>query len=127
MTIKMRKQQFAAGLPQEEVAAQMTDNTAASTGNSGTVKIGKGADESCSININLSDSPITVITGGSEVCPNVGTQPARKYKASTQSMNKTTNAKQSIVKAVGAILAMLGSLILLLSLRNTMSEEIHRK
>ena len=39
---------------------QKTDNTAASTGNSGTIHIGKGADESITTKLELRDSTISI-------------------------------------------------------------------
>lgn len=45
----MKTKTLADGLPQTEVAAQTIDNAAVSTDNSGTVKFGKGSDESYAI------------------------------------------------------------------------------
>lgn len=56
----MKKQQIADGLPKKDVAAQTTDNAAANTGNSSTVHIGKGSDESVTTKIELHDSTISI-------------------------------------------------------------------
>lgn len=123
----MKQQQLAEGLPHTGVAALTTDNTATSSGNSGTVKIGKGSDESCTINLHLSDSPVTVIAGSREGSANVGSPRARQCKTATLSVKNTTTLMQTILKAVGVILALLGSITLLLSLRNTIVEKSQRK
>lgn len=123
----MKTKPFADRLPQMGVTAQTTDNTAASTGNSGTVKIGKGSDESCTINLHLSDSPVTIITGSREVSPNVGNPRARKDKTASLSVKDTKTVMQTILKAAGVILALLGSITLLLNLRNTIVEKSQRK
>lgn len=123
----MKKQPLAEGLPPEEVAVQTTDNTAASTGNSGTVKIGKGSDESCTINLHLSDSPVTVIAGSSDGSANVGSPRAHQYKTSSQSVKNTGTVMQTILKAIGVILAVIGSMTLYFSLSNTIVEKSLRK
>lgn len=114
-------------LSQKRVTAQTTDNTAASTGNSGTVKIGKGSDESCTINLHLSDSPVTVIAGSSEGSANVGSPRAHQYKTSSQSVKNTGTMMQTTLKAIGVILAVIGSMALYFSLSNKITERSQRK
>ena len=114
----MKTKTLADRLPQKRVTAQTTDNTAASTGNSGTVKIGKGSDECCTIKLHLSDSPVTIITGSREVSPNVGIPCARKDKTASLSVKDTKTVMQTILKAARVILAVIGSMTLLASLTN---------
>lgn len=64
----------------EQPSTQMTANTAASTGNSGTVRIGKGSDESCIINVNITESSVSVINTTGEGRHTVNTQPKRPRK-----------------------------------------------
>lgn len=124
---KMKIPKNAEELPQEGVTTQTTDNTAASTGNSGTVKIGKGSDESCTINLTLTDSHFTVISNTGEGSSNVSSPRARQCKTATLSVKNTTTLMQTILKAFGVILALLSSITLLLSLRNTIVERSQRK
>ena len=123
----MKTKTFADRLPQTGVAAQTTDNTAASTGNSGTVKIGKGSDESCAIKLHLSDSPVTIITGSGEVRANVGNPRARKDKTASLSVKDTKIVMQTILKAAGVILAVIGSMTLLANLTNAIVTKTKRK
>lgn len=48
----MKTKTFAGGLPHTDVAAQTIDNAAVICVNSGSVKIGKGSDESYAIHLN---------------------------------------------------------------------------
>lgn len=104
-------------LPQEGVTAQTTDNTAASTGNSGTVKIGKGSDESCTINLTLTDSHFTVISNTGEGSSNVNTAPARpKKKAAPQNTAGNTKGSYGMLQAFAVILTTLCAVMLTMGL-----------
>ena len=104
----MKKEQNAEELPQEGVTAQTTDNTAASTGNSGTVKIGKGSDESSTINLTLTDSHFTVISNTGEGSSNVNTAPARpKKKEAPQNTAGNTKGSYGVLQAFAVILTTL--------------------
>ena len=58
--MKKRKKTFAGHFFKGNPSAQITDNTAASTGNSGTIHIGKGADDSITTKLELRDSTISI-------------------------------------------------------------------
>lgn len=113
----MKKQPLADGLPQEGVTAQTTDNTAASTRNSGTVKIGKGSDESCTINLTLTDSLFTVISNTGEGSSNVNTTSARpKKKVVPQSAGCKTKGSYGMLKAFAVTLTALCAVMLTMGL-----------
>ena len=76
----MKNKEVANDFPQKDVTTQMTDNTAASTGNSGTVRIGKGSDESYNINVNITESSVSVINTTGEGRYSVNTQLKRERK-----------------------------------------------
>lgn len=109
----MKKQPLAEVFPQEGVTSQTTDNTAASSGNSGTVKIGKGSDESCTINLSLTDSHFTVISNTGEGCSNVNTAPARlKKKVAPQNTVVKTKGSYGMLKAFAVTLTALCAVML---------------
>lgn len=113
----MKKQPLAEELPQEGIAAQTTDNTAASTGNSGTVKIGKGSDENCTINLTLTDSHFTVISNTGEGSSNVNTTSARpKKKVVPQSIECKTKGSYGVLKAFAVTLTALCAVMLTMGL-----------
>ena len=58
--MKKRKRTFAEPIVKGKPSAQITDNTAASTGNRGTIHIGKGADDSITTKLELRDSTISI-------------------------------------------------------------------
>ena len=124
----MKQQPFAEGLPQTGVAAQTTDNTAASTGNSGTVKIGKGSDESCAINLTLTDSHFTVISNTGEGSSNVNTTSARpKKKVVPQSIECKTKGSYGVLQAFAVILTTLCAGVLTLGLAKKILTEVRTK
>lgn len=113
----MKTKIFADRLPQEGVAAQMTDNTAASTGNSGTVKIGKGSGETSSINLTLTDSHFTVISNTGEGSSNVNTTSARpKKRVVPQSAGCKTKGNYGMLKAFAVTLTALCAVMLTMGL-----------
>lgn len=115
-------------LSQKRVTAQTTDNTAASTGNSGTVKIGKGSDESCTINLHLSDSPVTVISNTGEGSSNVNTAPARpKKKAAPQNTAGNTKGSYGVLQAFAVILTTLCAGVLTMGLAKKILTEVRTK
>lgn len=124
----MKQQPFAEGLPQEGVTAQTTDNTAASTGNSGTVKIGKGSDESCAINLTLTDSHFTVISNTGEGSSNVNTAPVRpKKKAAPQNTAGNTKGSYGVLQAFAVILTTLCAGVLTMGLAKKILTEVRTK
>ncbi len=111
------KRSIAEGLPQKGVATQTTDNTAASSGNSGTVKIGKGSDESCTINLSLTDSHFTVISNTGEGSTNVNTAPARpKKKVAPQNTVVNTKGSYGVLQAFAVTLTTLCAVMLTMGL-----------
>lgn len=110
-------QQPADGLSQKEVTAQTTDYTAASTGNSGTVKIGKGSDESYTIHLNITDSPVTVISTSGDGSSNVNTPPTGAKKKSTRQAADGKPAGRWYVLA--AVLTVLAAIVPLMAIRYT--------
>ena len=113
----MKPKTFAEGLPQKDAAAQTTDNTAASNGNSGTVRIGKGSDESCTINLTLTDSHFTVISNTGEGNSNVNTTSASpKKKAAPQSRGGKTKGNYGVLQAFAVTLTALCAVMLTMRL-----------
>lgn len=113
----MKKQPLAEVFPQKRVTAQTTDNTAVSSGNSGTVKIGKGSDESCTINLSLTDSHFTVISNTGEGSTNVNTAPARpKKKVAPQNTAGNTKGSYGVLQAFAVILTTLCAVMLTMGL-----------
>lgn len=124
----MKTKTFADRLPQTGVTAQTTDNTAASTGNSGTVKIGKGSDESCTINLTLTDSHFTVISNTGEGSSNVNTVPSQlKKKRTPQTVGSRTNGDTWTIKALVPILAISCATMLLAWLVKQNIKEVKTK
>lgn len=124
----MKKQPLAEVFPQEGVTSQTTDNTAASSGNSGTVKIGKGSDESCTINLTLTDSHFTVISNTGEGSSNVNTAPARpKKKAAPQNTAGNTKGSYGVLQALAVILTTLCAGVLTMGLAKKILTEVRTK
>ena len=124
----MKQQPLAEGLPHTGVAAQTTDNTAASSGNSGTVKIGKGSDESCTINLTLTDSLFTVISNTGEGSSNVNTAPARpKKKAAPQNTAGNTKGSYGVLQAFAVILTTLCAGVLTMGIAKKILTEVRTK
>lgn len=112
----MKTKTFADRLPQTGVAAQTTDNTAASYGNSGTVKIGKGSDESCTINLSLTDSHFTVISNTGEGSTNVNTAPARPKKKVAPQNTAGNTKSHGVIQALALALTALCAVMLTIGL-----------
>lgn len=113
----MKQQPLAEGLPHTGVAAQTTDNTAASSANSGTVKIGKGSDESCTINLTLTDSHFTVISNTGDGSSNVNTAPARpKKKVAPQNTVVNPKGNYGVLQAFAVTFTALCAVMLTIGL-----------
>lgn len=124
----MKQQPLAEGLPHTGVVAQTTDNTAASRGISGTVKIGKGSDESCTINLTLTDSHFTLISNTGEGSSNVNTTSARpKKKVVPQSAGGKTKGSYGMLKAFAVTLTALCAVMLTMGLAKKILTEVRTK
>lgn len=107
----MDDKNLAEELLQKDVAAKKRDNTAANSGNSGTVRIGRGSDESCTINVNITESSISVVNTTGEGRHTVNTQPKRpKKKSACKADVSKTKRCVSILTVLAAFLS--GLLIL---------------
>lgn len=115
----MKTKTFADRLPKKDVATQKTDNTAASTGNSGTVKNGKGSEASCTINLHLSDSPVTIISTSGESSSNVITPPTHKKKAATQPTKGQSEGSSLFAMTLSAVLLPMALILLLTGIMKT--------
>lgn len=56
----MKRKRIRSSVGKDNISTRVTDNTAASTGNRGTIHIGKGADDSITTKLELRDSTISI-------------------------------------------------------------------
>ncbi len=125
---RMKTKTFADGLPHTDVAAQTIDNAAVICVNSGSVKIGKGSDENCTINHPLTVSLCTVISNTVEGSSNVNTAPMLpKKKVDSPTVESRTNEDTWVFKAHLPILATFYTTMLLVWLVTQNIKEVKTK